>query len=960
VFRVFASTSLLVALAGACNAAYIRLEVVPGCALRQGRVSVDLRIANQGEEPARAVRIEAVLADARAVAGPREALAAGDSFSTSLALGAAPTPAGVYAAVIRVHYTDRKGYPFSSLHSVPFVSAMPEKAREPLVARLAPATIKDRGLLSLAITNRTPRAIETTAEILLPDELGCDKPRRAIVVPADGQITVPFTISNLTALGGSRYAVLARIDYTADGMHMSSVARSPVRIPPPWSPLSTNRARWIVAMLGLAALWATIQFCPRRLSAHRVPAATARWIRRLFPIAFLAGITLVVLIHLCPAGLVTDSLTVGGDMPAHNYLASHLKTQLLQNRRIVSWSQGWWCGFPMFQYYFCLPYLLVVLLDIALPFNVAFKLVSVMGVLLLPTCAWLAGRRLRLPRPIPLLLGAATIPLLFDNAHTMWGVNIYSTLAGMISNSLSFPIMLLFIACAVRDCDDGRFRLGTVLLLVCLLASHFFTSLMALLTLALVPFLAPRAGSRRAFRVLAGECGLATLLMAWWLVPLVAKRAYAVDFGVNWNVDFGKAVPIFAYYAVFPLGLFAILSAVVGPHLRGGPSSGASRRYAPTWAHALGSGNTPRMPVPPERRILTMAWLHLSPKVIRFALITGIMFLAAVFLFHFGYGFWPVFVNVRLWPFMAYAALALAAIGAGILLGPLRAPEPAVAAMCIALLLWASGKPGDAARWAKWNYEGLEKKPHWTVFRDLVLPLKGTPGRLANDLHDYNEALGSSRVFEAVPHLIGKPVLEGGIVNSAAGSMFSYYVQGETSDHCAGFPPIVRPTTFNITNATAHLELFNVKHFIARSARTKRALAASRDWTLLRESRGWQLHELLTHDGSYVSIPDSAPVAVVAADWKRAGLEWMYSFNALSQPFILLRPGQDAPRQCRTAIKHDRFTNYLASFRVRSLRVRTCPGIPYASRPRHLGVRTSSSVLTFQTGKCGGRTASTR
>lgn len=347
-----------------------------------------------------------------------------------------------------------------------------------------------------------------------------------------------------------------------------------------------------------------------------------------------------------------------------------------------------------------------------------------------------------------------------------------------------------------------------------------------------------------------------------------------------------------------------------------------------------------------------MAWLHLSPMVIRFVLITSFMFLAALFLFHFGYGFWPVFVNVRLWPFMAYAALALAAIGAGILLGPLKAPEPAVAAMCIAVLLWASGKPGDAARWAEWNYEGLENKPHWTVFRNLVLRLEGTPGRLANDLHDYNEALGSSRIFEAVPHLIGKPVLEGGVVNSAAGSMFSYYVQGEISDHCAGFPPIVRPTTFNITNATAHLELFNVKHFIARSARTKRALAASRDWTLLRESRGWQLHELLTHDGSYVSIPDSEPLAVVTADWKRAGLEWIYSFNALSQPFILLRPGQDVPRQCRTALKHGQFTNYLASCGTRNAERGTRNG-RFFPRSVITGEHVSGHTIRFTTAAPG-------
>jgi hypothetical protein len=178
---------------------------------------------------------------------------------------------------------------------------------------------------------------------------------------------------------------------------------------------------------------------------------------------------------------------------------------------------------------------------------------------------------------------------------------------------------------------------------------------------------------------------------------------------------------------------------------------------------------------------------------------------------------------------------------------------------------------------------------------DLVRPLDGTPGRLANDLSNRNSVLGSSRIFECVPHMINKPILEGGIVNSAAGSMFSYYIQSETSDHCAGFPPIVKPTTFNFTNATKHLELFNVKHFIAVSAATKAALAASPQWRLLRESHGWQLYELLANDGSYVFVPKNQPTVTVTNDWKQAGLDWIYDIEQLDHPRIILRPCENQP-----------------------------------------------------------------
>ncbi len=82
------------------------------------------------------------------------------------------------------------------------------------------------------------------------------------------------------------------------------------------------------------------------------------------------------------------------------------------------------------------------------------------------------------------------------------------------------------------------------------------------------------------------------------------------------------------------------------------------------------------------------------------------------------------------------------------------------------------------------------------------------------------------RVFEAAPHLIGKPVLEGGLVNSAAGSMFAYYLQSESSLQSAGAPEIVRPASFNPRRADLHFRLFNVSHFMARSPEVREGFAA--------------------------------------------------------------------------------------------------------------------------------------
>ncbi len=565
-----------------------------------------------------------------------------------------------------------------------------------------------------------------------------------------------------------------------------------------------------------------------------------------------------ILWHLSPLDILRDTTTVGGDTPAHNYLASHLKEQLFGKGSIVSWAGGWWCGFPMFQYYFCLPYVLIALLSVAIPFNIAFKLVSVLGLLALPASAYVAARLWRFPRPVPLLLAIGMAPFLFTRVHTMWGVNISSTLAGMISNSLSFALMLPAIASAYRDVRDERFRLRTVLLLVLVMASHFFTSVMAGIVLLAVPVVVAWSGEfhgarfRRlisAGRILALEGGLALLLMAWWWVPLAAKSEFSMEFGVNWGMTLWKNFPGYAAGLV-PLAALAV-------------TLGARRKMPAVWL---------------------LVW----------------MLGAALALFWFGFGLSPVFVNVRLWPFIFFALVALGAVGLGLLLEGRRGEAWAVAGIALAVLAGVAagdrlpGRPDVSLSrsWAAWNYSGLEIKPSGGVFDELVLPLRGTPGRLANDLCEENNQLGSSRIFELAPHLAGKPILEGGLVNSGAGSMFAYYIQSESSPSCAGYPPMVVPAAFNFTNATRHFELFNVKHFIARSELTRTALRRDPRWRFINREEEWELYELMSHDGHYVYIAQNQPVPVETKRWKECSLEWLYTLAVIDQPYVFIAPGE--------------------------------------------------------------------
>ena len=73
-------------------------------------------------------------------------------------------------------------------------------------------------------------------------------------------------------------------------------------------------------------------------------------------------------------------LVLGGDLPAHHYLMDHIA----RTGRLVSWADGWWGGFPMFRYYFPLPYAAMAAFGKLAGHDLAFKLGSIAGVLALP------------------------------------------------------------------------------------------------------------------------------------------------------------------------------------------------------------------------------------------------------------------------------------------------------------------------------------------------------------------------------------------------------------------------------------------------------------------------------------------------------------------------------------------------------------------------------------------------
>src|SRR5919199_455351 len=178
-------------------------------------------------------------------------------------------------------------------------------------------------------------------------------------------------------------------------------------------------------------------------------------VEQLLSLGVVAAAALFVFSQLHPSLIFANTTPAGGDMGAHVWGPAYMRDHLLPHFRLFGWAPSWYAGFPAFQFYFPLPSLLIVILDVLLPihYGVAFKLVSILGLVSLPVSAWAFGRLSGMRFPGPAVLAVATVPFLFDRGFTIYGGNIPSTLAGEFSFSISLSLALLFLGVVARGAD---------------------------------------------------------------------------------------------------------------------------------------------------------------------------------------------------------------------------------------------------------------------------------------------------------------------------------------------------------------------------------------------------------------------------------------------------------------------------------------------------------------------------
>ncbi len=233
-------------------------------------------------------------------------------------------------------------------------------------------------------------------------------------------------------------------------------------------------------------------------------------------------------VQLKPSKLFANTTPAGGDMGAHVWLPAYVKAHLLPHFRITGWTQDWYDGFPALTYYFPLPIVAIAIVSYVIPYNIAFKLVTVTGLLALPVAAWALGRLARMPFPAPACLATGALVYLFNRDFTIYGGNIASTMAGEFSFSISLAFALVFLGLVARGLDTGRSRALASLVLACCALSHVLPLFFAAGGAIVMYLMRPQ---RRRLRWLVPVLVTGGLLVAFWALPFEYRLPYATNMG---------------------------------------------------------------------------------------------------------------------------------------------------------------------------------------------------------------------------------------------------------------------------------------------------------------------------------------------------------------------------------------------------------------------------------------------
>lgn len=574
------------------------------------------------------------------------------------------------------------------------------------------------------------------------------------------------------------------------------------------------------------------------------PVVLATRTRTFVDSAVLVGLFGLLLSFFRPELLFSLTTTTGGDTGAHVYTPWYLKNHLLPKGMLSGWSPDWYAGFPLLHFYFPLVVTFQAVASYLIPYEVAFKLGTVLGTFFLPFSLYLMTRLMRFSFPTPALAAVFGVAFLFMDSFTIYGGNIASSMAGEYSFSLSLGLCFVFYGLAYRLAteDEGRRILAAVILAAAVL-SHAIPVLMLIVSSPLLLFWSARKHGLKGTALRFGiTYGIAFCLSAFWAIPLVARVGYTAD--MSW-------IPLREASAVAPKELWIYLAgAVIG---------------------------------------VILAVLRRDRRPLLF-MFSGTIGLLVYLLLPQGH-VW----NGRFIPFWYLGVFLTCAYAVGTTLPTLarlswRRKAAALTLVGLGLLvvssagwvLWNRDK-SFVKLWIESNYKGYEQAPAYEEFRALnnrVAELP--PGRVMWEPHADLVRFGTPVALMTLPYFATHPTMEGIYFESSITTPFHFLTASEIaeapSNPIAGLPY----SPLDMEAGVEHLELMDVSYLITVTDKARKAALALPDLELIDKVKGSAIFAL--DPSGQVVVPEHEP-AVLEGEWVEANLDWFTS-GELDVPLV--------------------------------------------------------------------------
>ena len=218
----------------------------------------------------------------------------------------------------------------------------------------------------------------------------------------------------------------------------------------------------------------------------------------------------------------------GGDNSGHVWTADYVRREMLPHLRLTGWSNDWFGGVPVLGFYFPAPTWLIVALSFIMPYEIAYKLVTIAGIATLPLICYRLGTRFGLNSTRALFLGLSAFPFLFARHFRILGGNILSTMAGEFSFSIGLSLTLLYAGLFVVVLRTGQKRAAAAAVLALAGLSHIVPTLFALAFTVAATVVELRRGTvKRQLTDALCVGAVGGLCAGFWILPFAKNLPYS-------------------------------------------------------------------------------------------------------------------------------------------------------------------------------------------------------------------------------------------------------------------------------------------------------------------------------------------------------------------------------------------------------------------------------------------------